>query len=203
MTLSLAVYGVLSQEVGATIEAADCELLARQERVIHFNGLLKKHCAELGVEYIDIFDEMTEGALLTTTCDLPLLATHHLLLATTCCLLLLTAPYHPLPPPYCLLRLLTASYRSPIPPLAAPHGLPGPEREHRVRPDFLDVSEPNIHPVWQHAQRTSSASPQPSSLLVAPWPPLGSPLAAPWLPLGRPLRSPRGAAVPRSARARA
>ena len=25
----------------------------------------------------------------------------------------------------------------------------GPEREHRVRADFLDVSEPNIHPVWE------------------------------------------------------
>ena len=47
--------------MGSTIEAADCELLARQERVIYFNGLLKKHCADLGVEYIDIFDEMTEG----------------------------------------------------------------------------------------------------------------------------------------------
>ena len=91
--------------MGATIEAADCELLARQERVIHFNGLLKKHCAELGVEYIDIFDEMTEGALPTTTCHLQ--------------------------PPYCLLYCLpyclpTASLlprddrRRARPPLAAP-----------------------------------------------------------------------------------
>ena len=47
--------------MGSTIEAADCELLARQECVIYFNGLLKKHCADLGVEYIDVFDEMTEG----------------------------------------------------------------------------------------------------------------------------------------------
>ena len=124
VTLSLAVYGVLSQEVGATIEAADCELLARQERVIHFNGLLKKHCAELGVEYIDIFDEMTEGALLnydlrlTTACYLPLATYYYLLLTTTCYyLLLLTTPYRL---PTASLRLLTAPYRPPYRPLPPP-----------------------------------------------------------------------------------
>lgn len=85
VTLSLAVYGVLSQEVGATIEAADCDLAARQERVIGFNRLLKENCEALGVEYMDCFDEMTSG----------------------------------------------------------------PEHEHRVRAAFLDVSEPNIHPVWE------------------------------------------------------
>jgi hypothetical protein len=171
VTLSLAVYGVLSQEVGATIEAADCELLARQERVIHFNGLLKKHCAELGVEYIDIFDEMTEGALLATYCYVPLTTTCHLLLLATYFYLPLTTTCY-LPPPY---RLPTASLPPPMPsslppcrplaapflrsdttlhcPLTAPHAAhpSGPEREHRVRADFLDVSEPNIHPVCQHA----------------------------------------------------
>ena len=155
VTLSLAVYGVLSQEVGATIEAADCELLARQERVIHFNGLLKKHCAELGVEYIDIFDEMTEARylLLTSTCHLLPLATYRLPTAS------LPPPYRLPCPPRCPLgcRPLAAPFlRSDTTlhcPLTAPHAAhpSGPEREHRVRADFLDVSEPNIHPVCQHA----------------------------------------------------
>jgi hypothetical protein len=123
VTLSLAVYGVLSQEVGATIEAADCELLARQERVIHFNGLLKKHCAELGVEYIDIFDEMTEGALLATYCYVPLTTTCHLLLLATNFYLPLTTTCY-LPPPY---RLPTASLPPPMP-SSLPPWLPPPCR---------------------------------------------------------------------------
>ena len=47
--------------MGDTIDAADCELAARQERVLGFNRLLCEHCARLGVEYMDCFDEMTEG----------------------------------------------------------------------------------------------------------------------------------------------
>ena len=186
MTLSLAVYGVLSQEVGATIEAADCELLARQERVIHFNGLLKKHCAELGVEYIDIFDEMTEGALLTTTCDLPLLATYHLLLTTTCYYLLLTAAHCSLPPPT---ASLLPPYASSLPPTAP---LTAPLTALRYHPS-LPPTAPQAPSVSTACVPTSSTSRSPISTPcgsmrkgprrprhspVAPWPPLGRRLAA-------------------------
>ena len=197
MTLSLAVYGVLSQEVGATIEAADCELLARQERVIHFNGLLKKHCAELGVEYIDIFDEMTEGALLTTTCDLPLLATYHLLLTTTCYCLLLTAAHCSLPPPTASLLPPTPPHcplTPPLPPLTAPltalryhPSLPptapqAPSVSTACVPTSSTSRSPTSTPCGSMRKGPRRAPPQPSGLLVAPWSPLGSPLAAPWPP---------------------
>ena len=194
MTLSLAVYGVLSQEVGATIEAADCELLARQERVIHFNGLLKKHCAELGVEYIDIFDEMTEGALLATYCYVPLTTTCHLLLLATYFYLPLTTTCY-LPPPY---RLPTASlpppYRLPCPPrcpLAAPlpppscapiprftaPSLPPMLRTHQApsgstacAPTSSMSPSPTSTPCASMLKGASWALPQLTALLVASWP---------------------------------
>ena len=183
MTLSLAVYGVLSQEVGATIEAADCELLARQERVIHFNGLLKKHCAELGVEYIDIFDEMTEGALLATYCYVPLTTTCHLLLLATYFYLPLTTTCY-LPPPY---RLPTASHALLAAPLPSPSCAPIPRFTAPSLPPMLRTHQA---PSGSTAcAPTSSMSPSPTStpcasmLKGASWACHSS--RPSWWPLGR------------------
>ena len=74
-----------------------------------------------------------------------------------CCLSPYRLPTAPLLLPHCLSTAsLLPPHSLPTAPLLAhttPHrpSLPpsGPEREHRVRADFLDVSEPNIHPVWE------------------------------------------------------
>ena len=56
----LSCYGILTEGQAASIPAQDCELAARQGRVREFNGHLARYCAERGVEYYDLFDELVD-----------------------------------------------------------------------------------------------------------------------------------------------
>jgi len=57
---SLGNYGILNDDQQATVEAADVLLNARQTRVQYFNTRLAFYCAQRGVTYVDLFNEMTD-----------------------------------------------------------------------------------------------------------------------------------------------
>eukprot|EP00493_Phyllostaurus_siculus_P022902 UN23236 len=57
---SLGNYGILNDDQQATVEAADVLLNARQTRVQYFNSRLALYCAQQGVTYVDLFNEMTD-----------------------------------------------------------------------------------------------------------------------------------------------
>jgi len=57
---SLGNYGILNDDQQATVEAADVLLDARQTRVQYFNSRLAFYCAQRGVTYVDLFNEMTD-----------------------------------------------------------------------------------------------------------------------------------------------
>jgi len=57
---SLGNYGILNDDQQATVEAADVLLNARQTRVQYFNSRLAFYCAQRGVTYVDLFNEMTD-----------------------------------------------------------------------------------------------------------------------------------------------
>lgn len=62
---SLHSYGSLTEEQAALVsESDDAHLKNRQQRVMLFNRVLKKRCAERNVDYCDINTEMTDSETL-------------------------------------------------------------------------------------------------------------------------------------------